>query len=143
MQRKLPGIINKDIDASGQLLIVYSAFVKYLRKNTNTMKQCIVYLHASKKAYGSVWREILYNILVEFGIHMKLVRLLKCGLFDRASSSSNNLIAVHGTVRTVHTTYGAALKTTTHPKTQCTKPYAAAQHLMSLMIGVCTRNMSS
>jgi len=25
--------------------------------------------------------------------------------------------AVHGTMRTVHTTYAAALKTTTHPKT--------------------------
>jgi len=25
----------------------------------------------------------------------------------------------HGTIRTVHTTYAAALKTTTHPKTRC------------------------
>jgi len=52
--------------------------------------------------------------------------------------------AVHGIIRTVHTTYAAALKTTTHPKTRCRKPYAAAQHLMLLMMmGVCTRNMSS
>jgi len=29
--------------------------------------------------------------------------------------------AVHGTIRTVHTTYSAALKTTTHPKTRYTK----------------------
>jgi len=49
----------------------------------------------------------------------------------------------HGTIRTVHTTYAAALKTTTHPKTRCRKPYAATQHLMLLMMGVCTRNMSS
>jgi len=34
-----------------------------------------------------------------------------------------------GTIRTVHTTYSAALKTTTHPQTRCTKPYAATQHL--------------
>jgi len=47
------------------------------------------------------------------------------------------------TIRTVHTTYAAALKTTTHPKTRCRKPYAATQHLMLLMMGVCTRNMSS
>jgi len=47
--------------------------------------------------------------------------------------------AVHGTIRTVHTT----LKTTTHPKTRCKKPYAAPQRLMLLMMGVCTRNMSS
>jgi len=31
----------------------------------------------------------------------------------------------HGTIRTVNTTYAAALKTTTHPKTRCRKPYAA------------------
>jgi len=38
--------------------------------------------------------------------------------------------------------YTAALKTT-HPKTRCTKPYAATQHLMLLMMDVCTGNMSS
>ena len=31
MQRKLLGIINVDFDAIGQLLIIYSVFVKYLR----------------------------------------------------------------------------------------------------------------
>ena len=31
----------------------------------------------------------------------------------------------------------AALKTTTHPKTRCRKPYAATQYLMLLMMGVC------
>ena len=50
---------------------------------------------------------------------------------------------VHGTIRTVHTTYTAALKTTTYPKPRCRKPYAAIQHLMLLMMGVCTQNMSS
>jgi len=42
----------------------------------------------------------------------------------------------HSTVRTVHTTYAAALKTTIHPQTQCRKPYAATQHLMLLMMGI-------
>ena len=32
MQRKLLGIVNVDFDATGQLLVIYSAFVKYLRK---------------------------------------------------------------------------------------------------------------
>ena len=30
-----------DLDVIGQLLIVYSSFIKYLRKNGNTMRQCI------------------------------------------------------------------------------------------------------
>jgi len=50
---------------------------------------------------------------------------------------------LHGTILTVNTTYTAALKTTTHPKTQCRKRYAATQHLMLLMMDVCTRNLSS
>ena len=46
-------------------------------------------------------------------------------------------------LRTLHTTHAAALKTTNHPKTRCRKPYAATQHLMLLMMGVCARNMLS
>jgi len=38
---KLLVIINVDFDITGQLLIIYYAFVKYLRKNGNKMKQCI------------------------------------------------------------------------------------------------------
>jgi len=54
-----------------------------------------------------------------------------------------NICASHGTIRTINMTYAAALKTTTHPKTRCRKPYAATQHLMLLMMGLCTGNMSS
>jgi len=59
-------------NSTGELLIVYSAFIKYLIKNGNTVKQCF-----SKKAYDSVRREVLYYILNEFGIPMKLVKLIK------------------------------------------------------------------
>jgi hypothetical protein len=31
-----------------------------------------------KKAYGSFWVEVLYNILIEFRVPMKLVRLIMC-----------------------------------------------------------------
>jgi len=51
--------------------------------------------------------------------------------------------AVHGTIRTVHTTHAEALKTTTYLQTRCRKQYAATQHPMLLMMGACTRNMSS
>jgi hypothetical protein len=38
-----------------------------------------------KKAYDSVRRELLYNILIEFGIRMKLVRLIKMCLNETYS----------------------------------------------------------
>jgi len=38
-----------DFDATSQLLIIYSAFDKYLRKNGTIMKQCIGSLWASRK----------------------------------------------------------------------------------------------
>ena len=38
------GIINVDFDVTGQLLIIYAAFVKYMRKIVNTVRLCIRYL---------------------------------------------------------------------------------------------------
>jgi hypothetical protein len=43
------GIINVDFDTKGQLLIIHCVFVKLLRINGNTMKQCISYLQTSRK----------------------------------------------------------------------------------------------
>jgi hypothetical protein len=31
-----------------------------------------------KKTYDSVRREVLYNILIDFGVPMKPIRLIKC-----------------------------------------------------------------
>jgi hypothetical protein len=40
---------------------------------------------AFKKAYDSVRREVLYNILVEFGVFMNLVRLISMCLNETYS----------------------------------------------------------
>ena len=73
-----------DFDATCQLLIVYSAFIKYLRRleYNEAVHQLFIDL---KKAYGSDRREVLYNILIEFGIHMKLVRQMKICLNETCS----------------------------------------------------------
>ena len=75
--------------------------------------------------------------------------MLSCGTWFSAPSfwiggglESRCVGLVYGADGAVHTTYAAALKTTTHPKTQYRKPYAATQRLL-LMMGVCTQNMSS
>jgi len=39
--KEIIGIINVAFDATGRLLIIYSAFAKYVRKNGNTMKKFI------------------------------------------------------------------------------------------------------
>ena len=53
-QRKLLGILNVDFEATGQLLIMYSVFVKYLRKNGNKRKQCSSHLLTSRKLMTQV-----------------------------------------------------------------------------------------
>ena len=73
-----------DFDTTDQLVIIYSAFVKYLRKNFNTMKQCISSFQTSRKLMiqSGGWS---CNILIEFGIPVKLVRLTKVCLNETYS----------------------------------------------------------
>ena len=68
MRRKLLGIINVDSDATGRLLIIYSAFVKYCRKNGNTMKQCISSLETLRKLMIQLGRRscIIFSLSLGF-----------------------------------------------------------------------------
>jgi hypothetical protein len=58
------GINNVDFDATGQLLITYSAFVKYLRKKWEYNEVVYQLFIDTKKTYDSVRREVLYNIII-------------------------------------------------------------------------------
>jgi hypothetical protein len=70
---KLLGITSVGFDVTDQLLIRFSAFVTYWRKN-ETVHQISTDF---KKAYVSKRRKVLYNIHIEFGVTVKLVRLIK------------------------------------------------------------------
>jgi hypothetical protein len=84
MQSKLLGIITVDFNMTVQLLIMYSMFVKYLRKKWEYIEAVHQLFIAFKKAY-SLRREVLYDILVEFGISMKLAKLIKLCLIETFS----------------------------------------------------------
>jgi hypothetical protein len=63
---------------SGQLVIMYSAFVKYLGGEKWEYNEAVLQLFTDfKKGNGSVRREVLCNVLIQFGILMKLVRIKK------------------------------------------------------------------
>jgi hypothetical protein len=64
-------------DVTDQLLIRCFAFISYRQKKwvyNGTLPQLFIDF---KKAYDSVMREILYSIFIEFGLSMKLVRLIR------------------------------------------------------------------
>jgi len=70
MHRKLLVIINVHFKATSPLLVIYSAFVTYLRKNRNTMKPSISSLQTSRKLMIQLGVRSCINILFEFGIPM-------------------------------------------------------------------------
>jgi len=72
------GIISMGFDATVQLLITYSEFFKYLEKKLEYNEALHQLFTDFKKAYDSVRREVLFNILIKSGIPMKLVSLIKC-----------------------------------------------------------------
>src|SRR5215469_7821503 len=86
MRRKLLGIINVGSDATGRLLIIYSAFIKYLKKKWEYNEAVHQLFIDFKKSYDSVRREVLYNIVIEFGVPKKLVRLIKMCLTETYST---------------------------------------------------------
>jgi hypothetical protein len=82
---KLLGIANVGFNITDQLLIRFSAFVGYWRKKweyNETVHQLFIDF---TKVYNSDRWVILYNILIEFGVPMKLARLIKMCLNETYS----------------------------------------------------------
>jgi len=75
------GIISVDFDGTGELLIVnlHSSNTEEKWEYNEALHQLFIDF---KKAYDSVRRQVLYNFLIEFGIPMKLVRLIKMCLTE-------------------------------------------------------------
>jgi hypothetical protein len=68
--------ISLDFDVTSQLLTILFCIRQILEQkweNDETVYQLFIDF---KKAYDSVRREVLYNILIEFGIHIKPLRLI-------------------------------------------------------------------
>jgi hypothetical protein len=95
MQMKLLGITNIDFVVIGQQLIRCSISVKILEKKweyNGTVHQLFVDV---KKAYDSVRREVLYNILIEFGILRKILLLLLLWRYSPKWTLAASLIRLH------------------------------------------------
>jgi hypothetical protein len=82
---KLLGIISVDSVVTDLLWIRFSTFGRYYRKKWEYNGTVHQFFIDFKKAYDSVKREVLYNILLEFGIPKKLVRLTKMCLNETYS----------------------------------------------------------
>jgi hypothetical protein len=83
--RRILGIISMGFKATDQPLIRFSAFVRYWRKNWEYYETVHLVFIDFKKAYNSVRREVLYNILSEFSVPMQPVRLIKLHLNEMYS----------------------------------------------------------
>ena len=72
MPRKLLGIINVDFNTTGQTDQIFG--ICHILEKKWEYNEAVHQLFIDfKKAYDSIRREVLYNILIEFGIPMKLV----------------------------------------------------------------------
>jgi hypothetical protein len=64
-------------DITDQLLIRFFAFIRYWRKRKWEYNETVQLFVDFKKVYDSVRRDVFYSILIEFGVPMKLGRLIK------------------------------------------------------------------
>jgi hypothetical protein len=72
MQRKLLGIINVDLNATDQIFCICQ-ILETIWEYSEAVRELFIDF---KKVYDSVRREVLCNILIRFGVSIKLVWLI-------------------------------------------------------------------
>jgi hypothetical protein len=78
IQQKLLGIISVNLNATNQLLIIYCAFIKYLTKNEDEMKQFISYIYkVSKKPMIQVGERSCIIFSLSLASSRNWLRLIK------------------------------------------------------------------
>jgi hypothetical protein len=94
MKTKLSGLISLGSALTDQLLIsfLHLSHTREKWEYNETVPQLFIEF---KKAYDSVKREVLYNILIEFGVPMKLVTLIKICLNDIYSKIFTGKLLIH------------------------------------------------
>jgi len=95
------GIISVDLEARSQVLIFYSAFARHLRKKWEYNEAAYHLFIDLNKAYDSVRREVLYNIPIEFGIFLELVRLIKMCSIVRVCKNLSDIYPIKNSLRKV------------------------------------------
>jgi hypothetical protein len=73
------------LDTTNELLFRFSAFVRYWRKIWDYNETVHQLFTDFKTAHDSVVREVLYSILIEVGVPMKLVGMIKLCLNETYS----------------------------------------------------------
>jgi hypothetical protein len=72
---------------TGQLLVTFFYIRYILQKKWDYNGSVQHFFIDFKKAYDSLMREVLYNILTEFGVPMRLLRLIKMCLNETYSKA--------------------------------------------------------
>ena len=116
------GIIDVDFDIIGHLLIMYFAFVKYVKENRNTMRRCILIdFEKACDSFRGVWYPYRiseanksvpkWNLAESVGKHLSYTFPIKNGL-KRGVTLSSSLYKMSFT--TAHANQGGLILSGTH-----------------------------
>ena len=89
----------EDLDIIGELLISYPAFVIYLREKWYANMEVLELLKESKNICDLVRRDVVCNVLNEFGIQIKLAGLIKMYLHETCSEVLSESFSIQNVLK--------------------------------------------